>query len=355
MSEHVAMIELNKSGTGARLVECLRESGVPVTVVTKEPHRYPSLDGLEAKVLLADTEDPGAVTRLLEPQNVTSVVAAGDHYVAHAAQVAGRLKGRGLGHVVARLGRDKWRIHEHLRSSVRTPRSVLVSRGAEVPADIPLPCVVKPVDGTGSELVSYCEDQSAVKRAVEVIAQRTVNHRGQRRPGSGMISEFVDGPEFSIECLVAGGRTDVVGVTGKTLSGPNTFVEVGHRFPVVGDPADGPLRVFAEAIISALRIEHGALHIEARMTPQGPCLIEVNFRAAGDGITELVETSTGEDFIAAWADVVLGRYRSHSWTPRRVAIATYEPPQAGIDTIIGNDARGGRTVSVEPLPDVHSA
>ena len=46
-----------------------------------------------------------------------------------------------------------------------------------------------------------------------------------------LLEEYLEGPEFSVESVSAGGTTTVLGVTDKSVTGDPFFIEDGHMFP----------------------------------------------------------------------------------------------------------------------------
>jgi biotin carboxylase len=159
---------------------------------------------------------------------------------------------------------------------------------------MPLPWVVKPVEGSGSAGVKLCRDRREVVEHARLLLQQKTNERGLPIPLEALIEEYLRGTEYSVE--IFGG--EVVGVTRKYLSREPFFVEVGHDFP-----AQGPEEVLrtigrsAMQALSAVGLSWGPAHIEIRVTERGPIVIEINPRLAGGFIPELIRESTGIDLI----------------------------------------------------------
>jgi cysteine synthase A/argininosuccinate lyase len=58
--------------------------------------------------------------------------------------------------------------------------------------------------------------------------------------------------------------------------------------------------------LAAIGYDFGAAHVELRVTADGPKLIEINCRPAGDRITHLVTVATGVDLIVGLIGMHLG-------------------------------------------------
>ncbi|QHA04463.1 ATP-grasp domain-containing protein [Streptomyces broussonetiae] len=93
------------------------------------------------------------------------------------------------------------------------------------------------------------------------------------------------------------GRTSVLGVTDKLLGPTPHFVELGHTFPsALADEATAAAEL-AVAALDAPGFDFGPAHVEAKLTPRGPVLIEVNAHTGGDFIPDLVHHATGVELL----------------------------------------------------------
>jgi carbamoyl-phosphate synthase large subunit len=64
----------------------------------------------------------------------------------------------------------------------------------------------------------------------------------------------------------------------------------------------------AIAGVKALGIDWAASHVEIKLSPRGPYIIEIGARLGGDFITtELVPRSTGIDMVGGAINLALGR------------------------------------------------
>jgi biotin carboxylase len=255
-------------------------------------------------VELVDTNDDdavlAAVRRLHDAEPVHAVVPGFEHYVPLAARVAAALGLPGLDPQAALRLR-----HKHLM------RAALATAGVDQPAwavvaderDLvdalqrtELPCVVKPVDLSGSLHVrksATLEEASAALHAA----------RGRRDPDLDwrslplvLVEEFVAGPEYSVEGFVQDGRVHVLSITKKLLADEPFFVEIGHIVPGDLSRADSrPVELYVRRVAGALGLSLGVFHAEVRLSSRGPLLIEIAARMGGDNIPQLLELSRGVD------------------------------------------------------------
>ncbi|MFL6162622.1 MAG: ATP-grasp domain-containing protein [Jatrophihabitantaceae bacterium] len=168
--------------------------------------------------------------------------------------------------------------------------------------ELGLPVVLKPAAGSGSVGVRLCHRPAEVAEAAQAaLAGELAGIPAQQ---AVLVERYLNGPEFSVETF--GQR--VVGITGKYLGAPPYFIETGHDFPA-RLPADDRAALADTALraLAALGLGWGPAHVELRLTPAGPAVIEVNPRLAGGMIPDLVRLATGLDLITATVANAAGR------------------------------------------------
>jgi biotin carboxylase len=225
-------------------------------------------------------------------------------------------------------------------SDVRQPRFTIVCADDEIDAaleSIGLPCVVKPADDTGSNLVRLCyTDQEVIDQSRHILALET-NVRGQSTAHTVLVEEFLDAPEYSVEMFSWAGNTTCVGVTEKHLLGLPYFVEHRHIFPArLPREVEAQMQSTVAQALAAVGVTTGATHTEVKLTPAGCAIVEINARLAGGMIPELVRYATGVDLLEQQLRVALGQ--APTLRPSRQA-------WAGIQFIVANAA--GMLLAVE--------
>ena len=267
---------------------------------------HPALRGLDA------------ITTFSESQLVRTAALAhrrGLPFLSPAAAVAATDKYRqrelladaGVQHTTSRVVR--------LRDGAGTLADALVETG--------LPAVLKPRSGAAS---------------ARTCAIHTVGEAEAR------LRDFTSGAEsdeFVVEQLlpgdpsmIAAGWGDYVSVESVTSHGHIRHIEITGKFPlasplretgyVVPAPLDEATRRQAldltGAALTALGMRHGASHVELKLTPTGPRIIEVNARVGGY-VADLIQRSRGYDLVRAALQAALGRpctepptgYRRHAF------------------------------------------
>lgn len=304
MVECVLFVESNTTGTGRQFCDRARDRGLKPVVVARDPLRFDGLFDAETPIHQVDTGDLGAAldcARELEAESgLRGVMSSSEYFVATAAQVAAAV---GLPGPSARAVQTCRRKHLQRRALAETglaqPLCRRVAEVDEVAAAIEvvgLPAVIKPEDGSGSVDVRLCDDaQAAIAQYRKVV---------KSRPGaSALVESYVAGPEFSVEILDGVPMC----IVSKRLTPPPHFLETGHDVPAVVSAAEQQmLRECATSAVAALGLGWGPVHVELRLSVQGPVVIEVNPRLAGGRIPDLVAAATGIDLVGAAVDRAIG-------------------------------------------------
>ncbi len=183
------------------------------------------------------------------------------------------------------------------------PKSILVASGEGLDnLELSFPCIVKPVDRSGSRGItkvnSFEDLETAVARSIdESFAKRAI------------IQEYVEGREFSVEYISWQGEHRFLALTEKFTTGAPGFIEKAHLEPArmtVEETAS--IMSVVEGALDALGVEYGASHSEVKIDSSGSVrIIEIGSRMGGDCIgSHLVQLSTGYAFVDAVIDAALG-------------------------------------------------
>jgi len=306
----LVLVESNTTGSGRLFCAAARQLGLRPVLLARNPGRYPyaAADSIETRV--TDTTDVTAVltacTRLGGP--VAGVTSSSEYFITVAAEAARAL---GLPHAdpdAVRACRDKSTQRARLAAAgVPSPAYAAVASPAAAVAAacrVGLPCVVKPVTGSGSVGVRLCLTAAEVAVAAATVLGHGEPVRSLPPQDAVLVEAYAGGPEYSVELL----HGTPVGVTRKHLGPEPYFVETGHDFPAPLPDGDRErLERTAVAALTALGLGWGAAHVELRLPPAGPVLIEVNPRLAGGMIPQLISAAHGTDVIAQLVAAAAGR------------------------------------------------
>lgn len=175
------------------------------------------------------------------------------------------------------------------------------------------PLIVKPTDRSGSRGVEKVLDPLQLESAIERAQKDSFEHKA-------IIEEFVTGREISVESISFEGKHTILQITDKVTTGAPFFVELEHHQPssLTEDIKDRVKKIVLNAL-DALHVRYGASHSELKIDEDGDIrVIEIGARMGGDFIgSNLVELSTGYDFVKGVIDVALGTYEEPKITLRK--------------------------------------
>ena len=168
--------------------------------------------------------------------------------------------------------------------------------------EIRFPLIVKPTDRWSSKGVTRVDSKDEILDAVRNAASISLEKKA-------IIEEFMEGPEYSAECICYNGEYKILAFTQKLTTGYPHYIETGHIQP--SDIPEEKKKYIEEVIykaLAALHIKNSAAHVEFRLLDNGEVgIIEIGARMGGDCIgTDLTPISTGIDYIGMVVDVALG-------------------------------------------------
>ncbi len=366
------MVESWVAAMSALLPRAIHETGHEFSLLTRDLHHYlrtspqtphPLLTA--RNVLTAETNDVDALwpwlDRAHELIRFDGAITSCDYYLTTVARIAARygLPGPRPEAVETCLNKDRSRA-AFAAAGLPGPRAEAVQgwpaarRAAE---DIGYPVVIKPADLCGGMLVRRADDDVALRAAYDQLAAATHNSRLQRRSPVVLIEEYLTGPEVSVESVTLGGTTHVIGVTDKGIVGDGCFIETGHMFPAaLDDDTAENLGDLARAAVAAVGLTDCISHLEVKLTPRGPRIVELNPRPAGNRISELIRRVTGIDLACIQAQLAAGDepdLHRRDTGLGSAAVHMLLPPHAG--TVVAVDGTGhlrGNEVVEYVLPEI---
>jgi len=199
---------------------------------------------------------------------------------------------------------DKYEMRKALADKgVPVPYFKLVTSYDDIEADsIPYPVIVKPTDRSGSRGITLVNSKEELKAAVN-------NATSQSFKKTAIIEGYIDGNEYSCECISFEGSHHFLTFTKKFTTGTPNYIETGHVQPSDIRPEyQQNIKENIFKALDALNIQNGASHTEFKMDENGNIgIIEIGARMGGDCIgSDLVRISTGYDFLKMVINVACG-------------------------------------------------
>merc|ERR1712137_1408109 len=143
------------------------------------------------------------------------------------------------------------------------------------------PVVVKPVESCGSDGVKLCKNLQNAKDHFQLLmaSQRKVGAQG----AAVLCQEFLKGTEYVVDHVSLNGEHKTVMVWKYDKRPTNGAAFVYWGMIPVDSPSDEAqtLIEYTRGVLDALGLMNGPTHGEVMMTPDGPCLVEMNCRSHG--------------------------------------------------------------------------
>jgi len=247
--------------------------------------------------------------------------------------VATRLAERlGVATVIADplLARDKLRMKEALRMSVRCAESRLVRTRADLEGAPPgfFPGVLKPRYGFASICAVRVEDVRGASRELVEKRDKLLTTRlgrvdvGVPEDPDFVLESFVGGTEHTVESFVADGEVALQIVSDKLPMAPPHFVERGDIMPSeLDDGSQAALREAARRGIAALGIRYGWTHAEIKLWQGEAWVMEIAARMGGGYTRDVVRAVYGLDMLGALFDYYADGTRPSLAPPRSSVVA----------------------------------
>lgn len=175
------------------------------------------------------------------------------------------------------------------------------------------PVIVKPSDSSCSNGVTKVNKEADFLCAIERAKSASKNNEI-------LIEEFIGGREISVESISYHGKHYVLTITDKETTGEPYFVEIAHHQPSnLAKSIQNTIKCNVNLILDALEIKNGASHSEFKINDKGDVFfIELGARGGGDFISyNLVELSTGYDYIKGMIEVALDEFRVPDVTKKK--------------------------------------
>ena len=192
-----------------------------------------------------------------------------------------------------------------IENGIQCAKGVSFSENEEITQvklkNLNFPMIVKPTDSFSSRGVQKVENFNEILKIEE-------HSRSYSSNAELLIEEFLEGREFSVECITFKGITTIVQITEKFITPPPNRVETAHLQPArISDIEKSLIEKLVIKAINAIEINNSASHAEVMLTSNGPFIIEIGARLGGDFISSyLTKASTGISMDRVAIQVALG-------------------------------------------------
>ncbi|WP_429932661.1 ATP-grasp domain-containing protein [Agrobacterium vitis] len=301
----VAVLESNLAGNGAKVIQAAKNKGYKTLFVcgNKEEYNNAIINPVNFadEVAIVDSYD---IAKLLSffstyPDKIEVVMAFDDFRMIQAAIINEFLCINNSASVKSLINvRFKNLLREKLKDSEYFVKfKVLDNTDKNYNEPLEYPCVIKPVDESGSVGVKICRTKSESDDAIRyIMSLPKYNGRGFTVSKKILVEEYIEGPEFSAE-LVWDAHTyewKLLGITKKFVTSGPFCVERAHIFPYAdGSAFAKDVECHANKIFEKIGLKNTFVHMEFKFDNRRFSIIEINPRLAGGMIIELMNNAKG--------------------------------------------------------------
>lgn len=172
-------------------------------------------------------------------------------------------------------------------------------------SDIAYPCIVKPIDGSGSRGVSLVYNEQELHILLKEAFKNT-NYESLV-----IIEEFIEGIEFTIESMIHNGEVQMLAISekGKPIGNFTVSTELFYNSPLTKKMEKDILGV-VNPFLMACGFNNTICHTEViySFDDQKIYIVETATRSGGFGIFDkILPKITGLDIVACTIDAMLGK------------------------------------------------
>ena len=194
--------------------------------------------------------------------------------------------------------------------NIRCPASRIVETPDEAAAFfnfIKVPCVMKPLTGSGSELVFRCDSPAECRMAFAEIQKGLLERRSHRlyksdshSAPSVIIEEFVSGLEYSCDFIIEENRVEVIRITRKIHSPHGPFGTIRGYITEASLPEEIEQQTFERILLQGaetLGISRALCMADFMVCGRDVVLLEMTPRPGGDCLPYLLRHSMNLDIL----------------------------------------------------------
>lgn len=219
--------------------------------------------------------------KINKDNNLAAVFTAGTDFSANTAYVANYFNFTGHSYSSCLNASDKCRMREAFKKNgVPSPEFIGFDNSSideilKNADELSFPKVIKPVDNMGGRGCRMVRNKSELKSSMENAVKFS-------RTSRGILEDYMEGAEFSIDSIVHKGTLTITGFADRHIYYPPYFIETGHTLPSnYSQKIKNELIATFALGIKALGLTEGVAKADIKYTKNGPMIGEIAARLSG--------------------------------------------------------------------------
>jgi biotin carboxylase len=264
-------------------------------------------------------------TRAVSAFDPVAVIPGGELGVELADALSAALGAPSNGTALSSARRNKYAMIERIATcGLRAAKQLLIENEEHLEAwhdSIGGQIVVKPVMSAAGDGVAFCQTpEESVKSYRSLLGRENVFSQ----LNYGVVAqEYVVGTEYIVNTVSRGGRHHVCDIWRTGRISLNGITDLLVESNLVEAESEVPQRLmpYARDVLDALGLRYGPAHLEIKLTPQGPCLVEAAARISGGDLPYFTRDAVGESQIDWIVDSYVrpDRFDARCGEPYRIA------------------------------------
>ncbi|WP_442916959.1 ATP-grasp domain-containing protein [Lysinibacillus sp. 54212] len=162
------------------------------------------------------------------------------------------------------------------------------------------PIIIKSPKSAGSKDVLLASNKKELEKHVSYLRSRNPKE-------NVILEEYITGPQFLIEVVIHNSTPNIIAFIEQEITKGKRFIITGYSvLAEVPEKYKAGIEEILQTIVSELKIQNGAMHLEIRHTKSGLKLIEINPRISGGAMNRMIQAAYGFNLVEETLKLYLG-------------------------------------------------
>lgn len=306
----IIFIHTNKSGSSREAIRAAEKLGYYTVLFTnneKQMQQRTSYKDVH-KMMLIDTsnmiEMKKAVHKLKAlALDIELIVSFVDSYVYVASLLCDEFCNNYASSKAIKIMEDKEETREVLKNYPFTINYLPIKPSDPISyKGLKFPMIIKSPKSAGSKDVLLANNKKELNKHIHYL-------RNRNPKDNVILEEYITGPQFLVEAVIHNSTPNIIAVIEQEITKGKRFIITGYGvLAEVPEKLKTGIENVLQSIISELKIQNGAMHLEMRYTKSGWKLIEINPRISGGAMNKMIEAAFGINLVEETLKLYLGEH-----------------------------------------------